>query len=226
MSARSLFIRLLAVGAVALAAPWLRAQDGLPGALPWMNHGSHLNLTAPFEQTLAVADFDNDHKLDGAVLLDAGRAGGATSFRIQFHLSASNNAELTFESAEPRLAIRALDVNHDGAIDVVVEHPFTHKRLYVWLNDGNGAFHKGRIEDFPSAEVPGGGQVQLPSLQTDCPAVCLPQQRGTEMMMLASSSVRGRPPSLAGLGRLLPACSVVSRRFYPVSSRAPPSISL
>jgi len=225
MSARSISLR-FAIVVVALAGSALWAQDGLDGALPQAGYGSRLNPTAPFVQTLAVADFDNDHKLDGAVLLDSGRAWGQNSFRIQFHLSGSANTDLSFESSEPQLAIRALDINHDGATDVVVEHPFTHKRLYVWLNDGHGVFHRGRIEDFPSAEVPGSGQVQLPSLQTNCPAVCLPQQRGTEMTMLASSSVRGRPPSLAGLGRLFPVSSVVSRPFYPFSSRAPPSISL
>jgi len=226
MRARSLFVKVLVVGAVALAAPWLRAQDGLPGALLRTNHGLQLNLTAAFVQTLAVADFDDDHKLDGAVLLDCGRAWNQTSFRIQFHLSGGENSELAFESAEPRLTIRALDINHDGATDIVIEHPVTHKRLYVWLNDGHGVFHKGRIEDFPSAEVPGGGQVESPSLGMDCPAVCLPQQRCTEMTILAAAFLRGRPPSAVGLERLFPASSVISRPFSSASSRAPPSIYL
>jgi len=226
MSAGSLCVKFFAVTAVALAAPWLWAHDGLDGALPRASHRSRVNLSAPFVQTLAIADFDNDHKLDGAVLLDSGRTWGQNSFRIQFHLSGSSNTDLSFESTEPQLAIRALDINHDGATDVVVEHPFTHKRLYVWLNNGHGVFHKGRVEDFPSDEVPGGKRLESPFVRILCLAVYLPQQRGTEKTILAASFLRARPPSVIGFKRLSPAPSAVLRPFPSASSRAPPSIFL
>jgi len=222
MNARSTCIKFVLAISVALAAPWIWAEDGLEGALPRANLGSLVNLTAPFGQTLAIADFDNDHKLDGAVLVNSGRIRGQNSFRIEFHLSGSNNTELFFESTEATLAIAALDVNHDGATDLVVEHPFTHKRLYVWLNDGRGAFHRGRIEDFPSAEAPSGERLWAPSLRTDSPAACLPQQRCTEMIMLAACSLRGRPPSTDEFEGLSLASSDTSPAFSPASSRAPP----
>jgi len=222
MNARSLCVKLVLAIAAALAAPSLWAHDGLEGALPRANLASPMNLTAPFGQTLAIADFDNDHKPDGAVLVDSGWVRGRKSFRIEFHLSGSNNTELSFESTEAALAITALDVNHDGATDVVVERPFTHKRLYVWLNDGHGGFYQGRIEDFPSPAAPNGEKAESPSLRTDCPAVCLPQQRGSEMTMLAACSLRDRPPSTDGFEGPSLASSAASRPFSPASSRAPP----
>ena len=136
---------------LAFMAPRLWAQDGVEGVLPRVVLVSQLNPDALFEQGLAVADFDNDHKPDGAVLVQSGKtAAGQNSFRIELHLSNSANTALTFESNETTLAITAVDVNKDGATDLVVEQPLTHKRLYVWLGDGHGGFHKGRVEDFSS----------------------------------------------------------------------------
>ena len=222
MKARSLFVKLVIAAFPALMTPCLWGQDGLEGALPRANHASPPNLTALFGQTLAVADFDNDHKLDGAVLVDSGWLRGQNSYRIEIHLSGSNNTEVSFESAETALAIIPSDVNKDGKTDVVVEQPLTHKRLYVWLNDGHGGFHKGRVEDFPSDSSGTGEQSDAPSRWPDCPAVCLAPQRGSEMTMLAASSLRGRPPSASEMATFAVALSPVLSAFSAKSSRAPP----
>lgn len=133
-----------------LVAPVLWAQDGLEGAVSKVGHGPGL-LPNSFEHRFVAADFDNDQKPDGAVLLDAGNLNGQKLFRIELHVTAGENNELTFESNETALTLSALDVNQDGAPDIIVEQAFTHKRLQVWLNDGHGLFRKVRSEDFPSA---------------------------------------------------------------------------
>lgn len=224
MNARSLCVKLVLAISLALAAPSLWAHDGLEGALSHANIGSPLNLSTRFWQTVAVADFDNDHNPDGAVLVDSGWVRGLKTFRIEFHLSGRDNTELSFESTETALAIIALDVNHDGAPDVVVERPFTHERLYVWLNDGHGGFYQGRIEDFPSPAAPNGEDAESPPLCTDCPAVSLPQQRRSEVAMLAACSLRGRPPSTDDFEDPSLASSATSRPFSPASARAPPRV--
>src|SRR5262245_6964248 len=148
MSLRSICARFVLAISVVLAAHCLWAQDGIEGALSRANLASPLNLSNPLGRTLAFADFDNDHKLDGAVLLDSGRLLGLNTFRIDLHLSGRCNSELIFESVEIALAITTLDVNADGATDVVIERTLSHQRLYVWLNDGHGDFHRGGIQDF------------------------------------------------------------------------------
>lgn len=222
MNVRFTYVTFVLATTLTLVGSPLWAHDGLEGALPRANLGSALNLSAPFGQMLAIADFDNDHEPDGAVLSDSGWIRGLKSFRIEFYLSGSNTIELSFESTETTLRLTALDVNHDGATDVVVEQPFTHKRLYVWLNDGHGGFYQGRVEDFPSLEVSSGQRMWGPSLRTDCPAVCLPQHRVTEMTMVAASSLRSRSPSADDFRGLSLASSATCRPFSSSSSRAPP----
>lgn len=226
MKARSICAGLVVAACLGFIAPSLWAQDGLEGAFARENPASSLNLTASIRQALAVADFDSDQKLDGAVLTDSGRLRGQSSYRIELHLSGSNNSELTFQSTETALAITASDVNNDGKPDVVIERALSHRRLYVWLNDGHGKFHKGRVEDFPSTEATGGEHAHAPTSSADYPALCLPQQRGSETAMLAASFLRARPPSTSKITASSVAPLPVSSAFSLDSPRAPPSFSL
>ncbi len=138
----------MALTAFLLAAPCALAQDGLRGALSEVG-GTRSLLRDPLGLNIAAADFDNDERPDGAVLLNGGQLRGRQSFRIRLHVTATQDRELTFQSNETELALSALDVNQDGLPDLVVEQVFTHKRLQVWLNDGNGRFRQARVEDFP-----------------------------------------------------------------------------
>jgi hypothetical protein len=134
----SLFGILLSL--LVLCTPAIRAQDGLPGALSRINDG--VGVVSPFAQGVAIADFDNDQMPDGAVLLEAGQVNGQQAFRIELHLTAGRNATINFSTAETKLSIAALDVNRDGAPDIVVEKALTHERLQVYLNNGHGEFQK------------------------------------------------------------------------------------
>src|SRR5262249_43014160 len=206
---------------VVLAGRCLWAQDGIKGALSPANLASPLNLSNPFGRTLAVADFDDDHKLDGAVLVDSGRLQGQNTFRIDLHLSKSNDSELRFESAEMALAIEALDVNEDGATDVVIEQTFSHQRLYVWLNDGHGAFHSGRIEGFHFHFNPAGNRFAAPPSALDYSPSFAPQ-RALKSARLALQSRTSLPPSSEGLKALSRNTSPISRPLLVNTSRAPP----
>jgi hypothetical protein len=133
-----------------VCAPSLRAQDGLLGASAQRIGTAHL---APdFEQQLAAADFDNDQKPDGAMLLPAGLLNGKRSFRIEVHVTSGNDDAIVFSAAEQSLSISAFDVNKDGAPDIVIEKPFTGQRVQVYLNDGHGAFHKARGDPYAVAD--------------------------------------------------------------------------
>jgi hypothetical protein len=125
-------------------APSLCAQDGLLGALAQNAGVAHSHLD--FEQQLAAADFDNDQKPDGAVLLSAGVIDGKRAFRIELHVTAGKDDAIVFAAGEQSLWIAALDVNRDGAPDIVIEKPLTGERVQVYLNDGHGSFHLARGE--------------------------------------------------------------------------------
>jgi hypothetical protein len=222
MKLRSLCAKFAFVAALALTAHQACAQDGLEGAWSRASLSPPTNLGTPFSQTLAAADFDGDNKPDGAVLVDDGwiRAQYG-SRRIELHFTGRGNADLTFESNEIALAIVALDVNKDGATDIVVEQPLTCKRLQVWLNDGRGEFRKVRSEDFPSAEVGNHERHASPSQWPDGSALCLPPQGGYGIVILAacpspycSSSARQQALAFGS--------PIGSRAVAPNAPRAPP----
>lgn len=223
MSARSPYVKLLAAIIALLAtAPWVCAQDGLKGALSRATFASPANLATPFRQTLAAADFDGDHKPDGAVLLDDGWLQSHGILRkIEIHLSGRRNTELSFESNETELAISALDVNHDGATDIVIEQPLSHKRLQLWLNDGRGGFRKVAAQNFPSANEIISKRIGSPSERQDRVAVCLPPQRGSDRTALRARALPFRASAVTENAQVY-ASKAASRVTAPNSSRAPP----
>ena len=172
------FCSLLAL--VALWTPVLKAQDGLPGLA---SRSAHVGRSiSGFGLQIAAADFDSDQKPDGAILLETGRLNGKRSFRIELHLTADQNKYITFSSAQGGLAISALDINHDGAPDIVVENILTHQCLRVYLNDGHGTFHKARVEDYPSSDPAPTSWKTL--LTENLPAFCFPSTREFETALL------------------------------------------
>jgi hypothetical protein len=224
MKSRSLALKIV-VTALALTASSLWAQDGFQGALGRVNL-TPLNLGTAFSRTLAAADFDGDNKPDGAILIDYGWLRPQSSSRkIELHFTSRGNTVLTFESNETTLAISALDVNGDGATDIVVEQPFTHKRRHVWLNDGRGGFRKVRSEDFPATEDGNPEGLESPSQRAYGPTLCLPPQRGSEIAILTACSSPYR--STFAREHALP--FVVTLKLHAVasnSSRAPPLFQL
>jgi hypothetical protein len=170
---------------------------------------------------IAAADFDNDQNPDGAILLETGILNGTRAFRIEFHLTASKNMGITFCSAESGLAISAVDVNQDGAPDIVIENAFTHRRLQVFLNDGHGAFRKARAEDYPSPD-PSAPNWRVQATQV-WPVACLPVSRSFEMRSLQRVSILARNAS--NRFSFWPEVLLTrSAARAPTSSRAPPSL--
>lgn len=221
---RAIFVRALLAALFVLAGSSLWAQDGLGGAI------SQLATTyglwhQPFGQSLAAADFDMDCKPDGALIVDAGKVHGQKAFRIEIHLTGSRNIDLSFESDDFALDIAALDVNRDGAPDIVVENALTHARVGVWLNDGHGSFRKVPIEDFPSAGADRANKIDIPLLRQDFPSLCLPSKSGSDLVVLG---VAGPALSSAGSTRHVGKPNTASRSCAdePNPSRGPPSFSL
>jgi hypothetical protein len=171
-----------------LVAPSLWAQDGLQGAVsmagnvPWL-------VRSPFGPELVAADFDNDSKPDGALLLDAGVIRGQRVFRVELHFSSAENRNLTLVSNDAALVLSALDVNRDGTPDLIVEEAFTHKRLQVWLNDGQGGFRQARVEDFPPL-ADGPYRWKAPIAARACFVLGLPSRVETHRALLLLQIIR------------------------------------
>jgi hypothetical protein len=221
MKARSFAVKIV-VAALALMASSLWAQDGLKGALAQVSLTAPVDLGTPFSQTLAAADFDGDNKLDGAILVDHGWLGSQSTFRtIELHFTGRGNTALTFQWNETALAISAVDVNSDGATDVVAEQMFTHKRVQVWLNDGRGSFRNVRSEDFRSSIAGNYPRLESPTRQVTGLTLCLPPQRGSEVATLTARLLLDRSSSVRS--QSLPfGLPIGSRTIARNSPRAPP----
>jgi hypothetical protein len=217
MNLRSISLKSVFILLLALAAPRLWAQDGIKGAL------SQSNFATSLERSLAVADFDNDQRPDGAVLLHPNGLRPQSSFRIELHLTGNKNTELSFESSQTALELVAFDIDHDGDTDVIVQQAFTHERLHVWINDGEGAFHEGRLQDFSSIEVATGESLNAPSRQPYAPVLALCTQRGFEVAVL-TTPLLSRPPTTPQPQRFATEFSVESPSCPSNLSRAPPLI--
>jgi hypothetical protein len=212
---RFLFVLLVLLG------PSVRAQDGLAGAFSCWNHTTGF-IRTPFATKLIAADFDKDNRPDGAVLLDAGQVDGQKTFRIELHLTTGRNSQLTFASNEPELAISALDVNQDGAPDIVVEQLFTHKRLHIWLNDGQGRFRKAQLNEFPGNNDEKSGQFEFHCPVEALPTLYLPSKTGFEHAVPRDAS--RSPDSVPSAGHLHSVIlAALSISDAPNPSRGPPS---
>jgi len=204
-----------------LALPALKAQDGLQGAL---SVGSPTaRAFAERSPQVAAADFDNDQKPDGALLLEAGFLNGKRAFRIELHITGGTNDAISFTSSDPGLAISAVDVNWDGEPDIVVEKAFTHERVQVFLNDGHGSFHRARTGDYPASDPTAPAcSARLNQLP---PVFGLPVSRTFELGVIhrLSKAHQNQP---AAFQFWCEGLLIHSATRAPSSPRAPPRISL
>jgi hypothetical protein len=212
----------IALSLLVLFVPAVWAQDGLRGALSRSAERARVGFALGTE--VAAADFDNDQKPDGAVLLEAGLMNRERAFRIELHMTAGQNATITFSSAETGLTISALDVNRDGAPDILVEKAITHQRLRVYLNNGHGVFERASKEAFPTPDDSEPLWRARLSAQ-NLPPVFLPVTRGFELHRAQAAIVpRGED---AGRTSFWPdALLAQNGARAPSAARAPPSLLL
>ena len=138
--------------ALSLTAPSLGAQDWSMG-IPSARADRCTFSTEHLGQRFIVADFNNDQKPDSITLASFGQRSGQNLFSVRVCDSGRTMSLLTFESNEPAIIVTAIDVNRDGSPDIVVEQPYTQKRIQVWLNDGHGGFHKANVADFANPDT-------------------------------------------------------------------------
>jgi hypothetical protein len=124
------------------AAGVLDAQEGLSDAFARLKTCS-IPANILLGPSVAAADFNHDKHADGALLIRE-----RERFRIEVHLRSHRVSAVSFASNLPALAILAFDINGDGSPDLVVQDPFSRKRLFVWINDGHGGFHSASVDDF------------------------------------------------------------------------------
>jgi hypothetical protein len=97
----------------------------------------------------ALADLDGDQRPDLAWAQPQGVFNGAYRYRVDVHLSAEVNTTFDVDSrAAGGLHIRAQDVDGDRDLDLVITSEFGREPIGIWINNGHGAFTKGKSEAY------------------------------------------------------------------------------
>jgi hypothetical protein len=108
-----------------------------------------LAMCAPASATVfgTSADLNGDRKVDVATAGHSRRDGADYLLDISIRLSAEETRDITVRTSRAAGRLFARDVDGDMDRDLVVES-FDCEPLAVVLNDGDGEFHQGSIEDY------------------------------------------------------------------------------
>ena len=168
-----------------------------------------------------LADLNGDQNIDLATTRSGGQETNGYSHEIRIKLSGLQQTSFRFQSrgAIIELSARDVDGDHDG--DLIVFEPLSTQPIGVWLNDGRGTFHQGRLADFEKlwSDAPG------PALRASFEHIALFAISEDRIQPVAPVLTHGPPETIvAGLIRQIqPAPRLASISRY--SPRGPPSHS-
>jgi hypothetical protein len=96
-----------------------------------------------------IADLDGDRQADVATSRATRRGGSSYLHDITFHFSGSEDRVITVRTILKAERMTLRDLDGDADCDLVLES-ITREPLAVLLNDGNGQFHEGDLDEFRS----------------------------------------------------------------------------
>lgn len=103
----------------------------------------------PFGWSTALGDFNADGLPDFAIADRVARRPEGFGYRLRVSVSGLSSRDVAFVSRHPALTVRALDVDQDHDIDLVISAVPSGELVAVWLNDGRGRFTQGSLLRLP-----------------------------------------------------------------------------
>jgi len=108
-------------------------------------------ISAAAVPSLAISDFDGDHRPDLASVQAGQIDGPVTDYWIELHLTTSGLQSIRLSAPSGGLIIKAQDVNGDHAVDLVLTAVWFRRPVAILLNDGHGSFSQIEPSAFPEA---------------------------------------------------------------------------
>lgn len=95
-----------------------------------------------------LADLNGDDNVDLATARSERRDTGGYAQEVRVKLGAFEQTSFRFQSPSARIELDSRDLDGDQDSDLVILEPLSREPIGVWINDGTGSFHEGRLADF------------------------------------------------------------------------------
>ncbi len=97
-----------------------------------------------------LADLNGDQVADLATARSERRESGGYAQEVRVKLGAFQQTSFRFRSPGAKIELDSRDLDGDKDSDLVILEPLSGAPIGVWINDGTGSFHEGRLADFAS----------------------------------------------------------------------------
>jgi len=127
----------------------LFAGSGFAGSgLAISAHDLPSPLDSPVVSGWVLADLNGDQNVDLATARSGRHDSNGYSQEVRVTLGAFQHTSFRFLSPGATVELSSQDVDGDDDGDLVVFEPLSSQPIGVWINDGAGSFHEGRLADF------------------------------------------------------------------------------
>ena len=137
--AKSLYFRILLLAL---------AGSGLSHAASPGIHDLPSALDAGTVSGWVLADLNGDESADLATASSGRHDANGYAQEVRIQLGPFEQTSFHFQSRGATVELSSRDVDGDRDGDLIVFEPFSSQPIGVWLNDGAGSFHEGRLADF------------------------------------------------------------------------------
>jgi hypothetical protein len=105
-------------------------------------------LDSPAVSGWVLADLNGDRTVDLATARSGGHDAKGYAQEVRIDLGAFRQTYFRFLSPGATIELTSQDVDGDDDGDLLVFEPLSSQPIGVWINDGAGSFHEGRLADF------------------------------------------------------------------------------
>jgi len=105
-------------------------------------------LDSPAVSGWVLADLNGDQNVDLATARSGRHDASGYAQEVRVTLGAFQQTSFHFLSPGATVELSSQDVDGDDDGDLIVFEPLSSQPIGVWINDGAGTFHEGRLADF------------------------------------------------------------------------------
>jgi len=168
-----------------------------------------------------LADLNGDQNVDLATARSGRHDLNGYAQEVRIKLAGFQQTSFRFQSRGAIVELSTLDVDGDDDGDLIVFEPLSTQPIGVWLNDGRGTFHEGRLADFRKLWSDGPG----PAIRDSLDQIGLLAVSEERIQPIAPVVTNGPPERTvaSAVRQIQPAPRPASNARY--SPRGPPSNS-